>query len=170
MVRGLAKLLRHTQHDQMDEAGWMPIQVVADGLHMCPEDIVRAVVADDKGRFETDNDTQRVRAKYGHSVRLSHPYWLDHPVEQNDMVVMHATTVDAWKEIQADGYLRPMERMTIHFTTERELLRHNRHIVLIVDMTEAMKHGIPFYWATKHIIVCPECIPLSYIDFEYMTE
>lgn len=166
-MKGLAKLLRHTKLECMDDEGWVPLSYVATILHVSEEDIIKEVGdKSKKKRFEVSEPLHnKIRARYGHSITLSTPPWKQFPVyiDANSLYnVMHTTTEANWGVIQKDGYLRPMNRMTIHFATDYSLLRKHP-IVLHLDMERAVEHGISLYWATDNIIVCPAPIHVSFI-------
>lgn len=124
---------------------------------------------DNKTRFEVS--AGKIRARHGHTVNLLRPPWSSRPVQSGDLenlTVMHATSSDNWKLIRTDGYLRPMERQAIHFATDAGLLRH-RPVLIYVDAQKAINDGIPFFWSTDKILVCPEPIPLNYLSLDSPT-
>lgn len=162
-VHGLSKLLRHTECECIDDEGWVPLVWVSQQLNVRTNDIIQQALHDNKGRYEYDEESCRIRARYGHTINIPCPAWIHHPMKPGEIkYVMHATTQDAWDAIQHDGYIRPMERMAVHFAACTEALRKNP-IVLHLDVERALSYGIRLYWASRQIVVTPDSVPFSLI-------
>lgn len=161
-MRGFSKLMRHVRHPEMDDSGWLPLQSICEWLRVSEDQVVQAVVNDKKGRMEYDSLRERVRARYGHSIELVRPPWLRYHVEWDNVLgvdIMHATSWEAWDMIKKDGVLRPMNRMTVHFATDKRFVR-NRPCVLALDVEKCKEDGVTMYWATQHVVVCPYPVPI----------
>lgn len=163
-MRGFSKLMRHMRHPDMDESGWLPLETICECLHVSEAQVIQAVDTDNKGRMEYDAVRARVRARYGHSIRLERPGWLCHRVEWDEIMgvdIMHATSWEAWDMIKKDGMLRPMNRDTVHFATDMRFVRKRPCVLLLeIEKCKDATH-INMYWATQYVIVCPTPVPLG---------
>ncbi|AZH25798.1 RNA 2'-phosphotransferase [Haloplanus aerogenes] len=136
----LSGALRHFPDDvglSLDDRGWVAwadlVTVATDRYPWADEAAVAGVVATDpKGRFERDSeerrssgnrpeagdsdaDTDRVRAAYGHSVAVDlEP--TDAPVPDE---LYHGTTPDNVDAIRSEG-LKPMSRQQVHLSASVE--------------------------------------------------
>lgn len=143
--------------------------------------IIRRIVKDcPKQRFQVNPKTMRIRAAQGHSggvAKGSEKFLFDMIVEpvQN---VMHATDRKALAMIRNTG-LSKMARDHIHMCDDRKMLRQGKHVILYIDMENAMKtkilpngkkiEGIKFYRASNGDILSPGneegFIPAEFIIF-----
>lgn len=146
----LSGALRHFPDDvglSLDGRGWVAwtdlVAAAADRYPWADETAVAGVVATDpKGRFEYDSDadTDRVRAAYGHSVPVDlEP--TDTPVPDR---LYHGTAPDNVAAIRAEG-LKPMSRQQVHLSASVEDARAvgRRHasdpVVFEVDTAALME-------------------------------
>ena len=159
--------MRHTPLKEMDDEGWVPLPVICEKLGVTAEIVAKLFMADMKGRYQYCLETGRLRALFGHSVHLMSPAWRENPISLDDLdefpletQLMHATTDELWRQIQSDGFLRPMNRMAIHFALDKKHVRR-RPVLLTLDLQKALELGVELYRANANIIVCPNTIPIS---------
>ncbi|HEX8553892.1 MAG TPA: RNA 2'-phosphotransferase [Sphingomonas sp.] len=103
----------------LDSHGWAATDAVIAALHAQGLDIdgkrLAAIVADsDKGHFELSPDNNRIRARQGHSVRVT----LDWPRTEPPAILYHGTVVRSVPAILADG-LKPMARHHVDLSADR---------------------------------------------------
>eukprot|EP00972_Heterocapsa_arctica_P002712 402440-Heterocapsa_arctica.AAC.1 len=82
------------------------------------------------GHLELSIDRCRIRAKYGHSLKISDEVY--ERVEEDDMTAewfVHGTTDGAWQSIKTEG-LRGMGRQHVHLAqrSDRAQVGSNIHI------------------------------------------
>ncbi|KSW11378.1 RNA 2'-phosphotransferase [Pyrodictium occultum] len=176
----MSALLRHIPHEaglQLDEQGWVRVEELARAIRerwrrrdlyqwVTPEHIVAVALLDPKGRFQLSEDMRRIRAAYGHSIRLRLGY---RPLSSRELpqVLYHGTVVENLRPILREG-LKPMKRLMVHLSARpQEALeaarRHGDRVVLLhIDPQCLASRGIPVYRAS-HVMylashVPPECI------------
>ncbi len=169
----LSGLLRHFPWEAglcLDENGWVSIDDLVRGIRekwrnrelyqwVTREHVVAIASLDPKGRFEVRGN--RIRARYGHSVRVSIEYPIEYPPR-----LFHGTSTDRLPRILREG-LKPMKRMYVHTTTVYEdavenARRHGAPVVLVIDTSCLKEKNIPLYKASDRVYLAPyiprECI------------
>lgn len=170
-------LLRHYPWEigvSLDKEGWVSIDDLVNGIKIkwknkhlyqwvTREHIIALAELDPKGRFEVSGD--RIRARYGHSVRVRIEYKISYPPK-----LYHGTSISKLNNILKQG-LRPMKRLYVHTTTSKSdaLLNARRHgtpVVLEINVECLRRNNIPVYKAGKTVYlvpyVPPECITRVY--------
>ncbi len=126
-----------------------------------PEDILRVVEMDEKGRFEVKDG--RIRATYGHSVEVMPKYEKVNEAPR----LFHGTTKKAWQRIKRNGLL-PLGRKFVHLTTKlREALdvakRHGKDLILLeVDGNSMIGDGL-ILWKASDAIYLAKKVPPKYL-------
>ncbi len=171
----MSALLRHIPWEaglKLDREGWVGIKELVNGIRnvwrnrelysWVTEEHVKAVAElDPKGRFEVLND--RIRARYGHSVKVGIRYEIDDSVK----TLYHGTTMQAWLRIKYEG-IKPGRRLWVHLTGNPQDAyetgrRHGTDVVVLKVSIECLRNrGLRVYRASKSIWlvkeVPPECI------------
>lgn len=177
--KSMSYLLRHgakKENINIKEAGFISVSDVLDWLHQnqfqVSETDIQQIVADDsKGRYhlETQNGKLYIRANQGHSLEVKEldlkPITLDNV--SNYEPVMHGSYsqhVDSIKE----GGLKSMSRQHVHMVSLQDpnwpsLIRRDIDTYIIVNITDAIKHGVKFYQSTNNVILCDGVIPAKYL-------
>ncbi len=144
----LSGALRHFPTDAgltLDEAGWADWETVLDSTlgkyEWLEAEALEAIVwCDPKGRFERDGD--RIRAAYGHSVKVS----LEAAETSIPETLYHGTSPDALESIRDTG-LKPMDRQHVHCSGSVSAARNvgRRHasepVVLAIDAATLSDDG-----------------------------
>jgi putative RNA 2'-phosphotransferase len=161
----MAVALRHSPGRfglTLDEHGWTSLDALVAALRTTREEVEAAVALPGKRRYEIEGD--RVRARYGHSVRER----VEQVVAEPPETLFHGTTGDAVPAILRDG-LRPMSRQYVHLSADRETAvqvgsRRRRELaVLLVAAGEASRDGVTFYDAGRGVWLADE-VPARYIS------
>lgn len=156
----LAYLLRHS--DKPDQNGWVNTSIVSNELSLSQQDIQQIVNGDDKGRFDLSDDNLRIRALYGHSIKID----LELKSTAPPFVLYHGTAEKYLQSIMKDGIL-PRKRSYVHLSESKDIAnqvgaRHGNPIVLSVDAKSMFENGCKFYKAQKNVWLA-ECVPSEYI-------
>ncbi len=171
----MSGLLRHFPWEanlRLDEAGWISIDELVRGIRekwrrrdlyqwVTREHIIAVALLDPKGRFEVKDN--KIRARYGHSIRVKMRYVHDDKVR----VLYHGTRSDVVERILSEG-IKPMKRQWVHLSLDmidacETGRRHGEPpVVLIVNTDCLRKNNIYVYRASKSVYVVkyvpPECI------------
>jgi len=126
------------------------------------EDHVLAIaLLDPKGRFEIRNG--RIRARYGHSVRVR----VEYEMARDISALYHGTQEEKLARIRREG-LRPMKRLYVHLSSsiddawENARRRGGVPVVLVVDAGRMLRDGIPIYKASPAVYLA-SYVPPRYI-------
>lgn len=151
----LAYLLRHS--NLPDKYGWVSVDVLCKESGY-KEHIIRTLVLfDDKGRFIFSDDQTKVRALYGHSIKIES----DAVPMQPPAVLYHGTAVKSLAAIFEEG-IKPMSRAKVHLSSTIETAklvgqRHGTPIVLEINTYAMATDGHSLYqlnndiWQTDYI-------------------
>ena len=135
-------------------------------------DIVEVVRTCRKQRFSTrgEGEDMEIRANQGHSICNISNSWLLTRITEPLPVCVHGTTPEAWHLIKRNGLSR-MARQHIHMAIgipgDKQVIsgmRSTSRIVISIDMTKAMRDGIPFYMSSNGVILSPGPIPIQYFS------
>ncbi|RLE75371.1 MAG: RNA 2'-phosphotransferase, partial [Thermoprotei archaeon] len=116
------------------------------------EHIIALVHLDPKGRFELLNN--RIRARYGHSVKAEIKYEEDRSVK----ILYHGTTERRARSILKTG-IKPIKRKKVHLTSSLEEAWQNakrwkeKPAVVVVDADALRRRGIKVLKAGKYVYV-----------------
>lgn len=164
--RIMAGVLRHFPEKfgvRMDEHGWVDVQELVgqirrqkEKLHwLRPHHIEAIALTDPKGRYQHDKD--RIRATYGHSMRVD----LDLPTEGVPDTLFYPVTEEELDVVLERG-LTPSGRQMVHLsgTYENALEAGSRRsenpIVLEVDARAAVGEGVVIKRAGKQVFICDD--------------
>jgi putative RNA 2'-phosphotransferase len=147
----------------LDDAGWVPIDVLLPALRARGEDVTRAeleevVRASDKQRFALSADGARIRANQGHSVAVDLGLAPSTPPDR----LYHGTVGGFVGSIRRSGLVRGA-RTHVHLSGDEAtaLIVANRRkgtpAILVVRARDMDRDGIPFYrsengvWLVEHV-------------------
>ena len=168
----LSLVLRHqpdTIGIELDEAGWVDVDVLMDALTRHNKGMSRATLEDvvrtnDKQRFSFNEDGTRIRANQGHSVDIDLGYEQATPPE----VLFHGTPQQFVPVIVEQG-LKKMKRHHVHLHVDVETStavgrRRGKPVLLRIRALDMHQAGHEFLvtpndvWLTNHV-------PPEYITF-----
>lgn len=174
--RMLTGILRHFPEKfgvKLDEHGWASIYEIVKGIKrkhrkfrwLRIKHIIALVLTDEKGRYQLDIENKKVRATYGHSIKVD---LSDLPTENIPEKLYYPTTQEELEFIHEIG-LRPGDRKWVHLSkTYRDAYIAGRHrvddpIILEVDAKGAIEEGYQIYAAAKSVYITQE-IPPKFIS------
>ena len=158
--RRLAYLLRHSKLP--DKHGWVSVNVLCKESGY-EEHIVRALVLfDDKGRFIFSDDKMKVRALYGHSIKIES----DAVPTPPPAVLYHGTAEKSVPTIFEEG-IKLMSRAKVHLSPTYGMAysvgaRHGMPEVLEINSAAMAADGYVFYKITNDVWQT-DYIPAKYI-------
>lgn len=170
------RLSYHLRHDpaaagvELDAQGWTDVDELLAGLGDVGREALEEVVArSEKQRFELSEDRRRIRARYGHSVRVDPA----HDARQPPDVLYHGTSRRHLGTIRQQG-LRRMGRQRVHLSERVEEARtvgrrHGDPVVLQVDARRMDADGYAFSEATDGVWLVDE-VPPRYLDLTEPSE
>lgn len=167
----LAYLLRHSSI--VDNFGWISIDMLCKQYGYTIMDLKAIVVNDDKGRFIFSNDQTKVRALYGHSIKIES----DAVPMQPPAVLYHGTAEKSLVSIFEEG-IKPMSRAKVHLSPTYGMAyfvggRHGMPEVLEINSAVMAADGYVFYKITNDVWQT-DYIPAKYIkgiaDLPYASE
>lgn len=171
LSKRLAYLLRHS--NLPDKYGWVLVDVLCKESGY-KEHIIRTLVLfDDKGRFIFSDDQTKVRALYGHSIKIES----DAVPMQPPAVLYHGTAVKSLAAIFEEG-IKPMSRAKVHLSPiygKAHFLGgyQNMPEVLEINSAAMAADGYVFYKITNDVWQT-DYIPAKYIrgiaDLPYASE
>ncbi|MEV4433835.1 RNA 2'-phosphotransferase [Streptomyces sp. NPDC049585] len=172
-VRISKYLSKHLRHEparigiELDAHGWVAVDVLltaaaAHGFAVSRAELEHVVAANDKQRFELDTD--RIRARQGHSVTVD----LALPPAQPPAYLYHGTVARSVAAIRAEG-LRPMARHHVHLSPDRETAtrvgaRRGTSVVLAVDAAAMHRAGHVFH-VTGNGVWLTAAVPPEFVRF-----
>ncbi len=173
----VSALLRHIPWEaglKPDPQGWVDVDELVRGIRerwrnrsayqwVTREHIIALALLDPKGRFQLTPDHQKIRAAYGHSIRIQLGYKPLKPGEAPP-TLLHGTTRSRLPSILREG-LKPGRRLMVHMTPflEDAVETARRHgpdvVVLEIDTRCLYRHGIPVYRASNRVYLAPHVPP-----------
>ncbi len=173
--RMLAGILRHFPerfYVKLDERGWAYIYDIVKGIKrrhprfrwLKSKHIIAIVLTDDKGRYQLDMEEKKVRATYGHSIKVD---LSDLPTDKIPDKLYYPTTEEELEYIMEIG-LQPSDRKWVHLSKEYEdaylagLHRVEEPVILEVDTKAAIEDGYQIYRAAKTVFITTQ-VPPKYI-------
>ncbi len=176
----MSALLRHIPWEAglvLDRAGWVEVDELVRAIRerwrnrdayqwVTGEHVVAVARLDPKGRFQVSADGRRIRASYGHSLRVELGYKPLSPGEAPPRLY-HGTVEESAERIMVEG-IKPMRRIAVHLTSRLEDAvetgaRHGDKVVVLVVDTECLyRYGIRVYRAGRNVYLAeyvpPDCI------------
>jgi putative RNA 2'-phosphotransferase len=166
LVSGILRHFHQALGVELDAEGFADVSDLAKAVSgregyewVRPEHIVALALLDPKGRFELRGN--RIRARYGHSVRVCVRY----PEEYPDTPLYHGTSRSKLPSILERGLL-PMGRLFVHLSVDpadaaQRASRFPDPVVLVVD-PRRMRGRARLYRASAKVYVAervpPDCI------------
>jgi len=171
----LSYALRHRPEKfgiTLDSEGWVGINELLKAIgkdspkykDATLEDIKEGLRKADKKRFEIDEDKNRIRAYYGHSVKDK----IQKKKVVPPIILYHGTTKEALPKIMKGG-LKPMNRQYVHLSTDEKtasrvgVRRTKDPIILTVSALQAHDDGINFYLGNQDVWLSGP-IPSKYLS------
>lgn len=189
--KALARILRHTAQS-------LGLQIRADGfcqlqdilalsefttMGATAEDVQVAVQSNDKKRFETKVEADKVliRAVQGHSMKTVDDDSLLKRLNADDpnlpKVCVHGTYRRNVDSIQRNGLLvggGVSQRNHVHFAPYEPHdgrvisgMRYNCEVAIYIDLPTAIREGVPFFQSANEVILSPGIngtVPAKYIS------
>lgn len=189
--KALARILRHTAQS-------LGLQIRADGfcqlqdilalnefttMGATAEDVQVAVQSNDKKRFETKIEADKVliRAVQGHSMKTVDDNSLLKRLNADDpnlpKVCVHGTYRRNVDSIQRNGLLvggGVSQRNHVHFAPYEPHdgrvisgMRYNCEVAIYIDLPTAIREGVPFFQSANEVILSPGIngtVPAKYIS------
>lgn len=117
-------------------------------------------------QMDTDAHPPVIRATQGHSVQLAAPILTRITSAEAVPQALHVTSQDAWKTIQADGFLRRMNRTHIHFATKPALARKNSwaNCFLRLKVAAALAAGIELRQSSNGVVLCEGPLDVAFVE------
>ncbi len=171
----VAKVLRHDRKTVLDAQGYAAVNYVARRCKCSPETIYQVVRIDTKKRFglKRSDHGSFVRAEQGHSnpkVNISHRLLKSAECRNLKVPILHGTSLQSWKQIQATGGLKRMKRSHVHLAKGWHAtsgMRANTEVVLVVDVVAAIEEvGLEFFESANGVVLCAADIPLKFITVQ----
>jgi len=166
LVSGILRHFPHAFRVELDDEGFASVEELAEAVRkregyewVRPEHIAALALLDPKGRFELRDG--RIRARYGHSVRVRVRY----PEEYPGAPLYHGTSKSKLPSILERGLL-PMGRLFVHLSVDpadaaQRASRFPDPVVLVVD-PRRMRGRARLYRASAKVYVAervpPDCI------------
>lgn len=152
----MSYLLRHNPEDlEIDEEGFVNLSLLIRKLqkkYHVTENFVRSIVNDQKGKRRFEIVDNKIRAVYGHSLKVK----INYPEDKATLIFYHGTTPAYAQKILKEG-LKPMRRQWVHLSATIENAKETAKrktstpVILEIDAEKSRKNGIKFYKATDKI-------------------
>ncbi len=168
----LARWLRHRPDAiqlTLDKNGWANIdelllKAAGSDIPITKEELMVAVVNNDKQRFSLSPDGLRIRAAQGHSVDVD----LKLPIRNPPPVLYHGTVLKFITSIKKQGLL-PGTRRDVHLSANKETAelvgaRRGAAVVLIIETFPLLRDRFQFRCAENGVWLIPS-VPPQYLRF-----
>ncbi len=168
----LSYVLRHRPESvglELDENGWVDVDELLEaarrnGRTISRVELERVVADNDKQRFSLDAQTNRIRARQGHSVEVD----LNLQPVQPPELLYHGTVGRFLDAIREQGLL-PGDRRQVHLsvdepTARRVGERRGRPVILVVESGRMHSDGRSFYLSENGVWLT-DFAPPEYLRF-----
>lgn len=173
----LCYILRHHPeyiNIKLDQDGFADIQELASKIsdkfphgHMSKSDIIRIASDDVDGRFLINLDQTMIKARYGHSIRISQS--MD-PYVVVPAKLYHGTINEHMDSILKVGLLRG-SRNHVHLCKTPDMAwkkagrhKHGDPVVIEIDSLRMQNEKGPIFYKANDEIVLVEHVPAQYIN------
>ena len=153
----------------LQDNGWVGIdeflqQAAKHGRGFTEEELREVVAQNNKQRFAIDEEQRLIRARQGHSTKVSLQFEERQPPEW----LYHGTVAAAIDNIKADG-LQKMKRHHVHLSPDQDTAtqvgnRRGKAIILQIDSKRMSEDGYAFYLSENGVWLVEE-VPSGYIVF-----
>jgi len=177
----LAALLRHIPHEVgllIDNEGWASIKELVNAVRtkwrnkslyswLREEHVITVALLDRKGRFEVKDG--KIRARYGHSIRVLIPL----PEDKEVRVLYHGTSTRSLRRILREG-IKPMRRLMVHLTLdESDALENAKRkssdiAIITIDAERLRLMGHKVYRAGRKVYVTDYVLPSCIVEVREM--
>lgn len=169
----LSLVLRHKPETiglTLDSVGWADVGELIrksfDAGVVLDRPVLREVVdGGEKKRFSFSPDGSKIRANYGHSIRVLPAHDPAEPPE----FLYHGTAKEYIRSIESEG-IGPGARQYVHLVADMKTAvevgsRHGEPVVLIVKAKEMHESGFEFFETESGIWLTKE-VPKEYIEIQ----
>lgn len=158
----LSFLLRHDKDYDLYKGGWRKIADLVENHGYTFDELCEIVDTDDKGRYELSDDRSRIRALYGHSVKVD----LELEAAVPPAVLYHGTARHFVDSIRKGGIQRK-SRCYVHLSPTVETAvqvgkRHGEPVVLEIAARQMHEDGISVYPIRNGMWL------VEYVDAKYL--
>ncbi|MBD5143661.1 MAG: RNA 2'-phosphotransferase [Oscillospiraceae bacterium] len=162
----ISKILRHKPEMigiTLDSEGWADTQALIAGIQISQEMLEEIVNTDAKQRYSFNEDKSKIRANYGHSVKII----IHYPEKEPPEFLYHGTAERFLPSIQEKGLL-PMQRLYVHLSKDIETAitvgkRHGKPYVFKIPAKAMQEQGYIFYQAPNGVWLT-KLIPANFLE------
>lgn len=164
----MSYLLRHHPEEaslDIDEYGYVSVNVLLTDLGVIPEELQSIVDTDDKKRFVFNHDKTKIKCAQGHSIQVR----LELPESIPPSTLYHGTAAKFLPAIKVEG-IRPMTRQYVHLTDKKDTAfavgrRHGKPVILTIQTAQMIADGHVFY-LTENNVWLTATVPSKYMGGE----
>jgi putative RNA 2'-phosphotransferase len=166
----LSFVLRHKPSAislKLDDQGWAEVSELIDKasseMPLTAELIKQVVVTNEKHRFSLSEDSRRIRANQGHSIKVD----LDLTPMAPPTILYHGTATRFLSSILKEG-LRSGQRHHVHLSTDIETAtsvgqRYGKPLVLQVSSGEMYQQRFIFF-VSENGVWLTESVPVNFLS------
>ena len=171
--RFLSLVLRHKPeliNISLDEQGWASINDLLvgckqQGVFISRRELETIVATNDKKRFTICENTNRIKANQGHSVKVDLNLTAVTPPD----ILFHGTATRFKDSIFAEGLLK-MNRHHVHLSSNRQTAikvgkRHGKLLLLQVNAKKMTEDGYDFYLTSNNVWLVDR-VPSHYLTID----
>lgn len=165
----MSYILRHCPESielDMDDQGWVLTSdlVSKSNGKLTLDDVIEIVNTDEKGRYQFNDNRDKIRATQGHSTdKVNITFQRILPPK----VLYHGTNEETYKLICNDGLLKPMSRHHVHLSGDIETAqmvgsrRKGTLKIIEVNAERMAEAGYEFYISDNGVYLT-ETVPVVY--------
>lgn len=162
----LSLVLRHKPEKiglNLDKNGWASVYDLTMLSKITPVELEEVVSANNKKRFEYNNDRTKIRACQGHSIDID----LDLKEIAPPAFLFHGTQIGPLDSIHTNG-LKKMKRNHVHLSADKETAkivakrRKGSYAILTIASDLMYVNGFKFYKSTNGVWLTDN-VPYKYI-------
>lgn len=167
----ISKLLRHDPEDLvMDKEGYVEVKDLLNKVKISRADLQVLVKLSDKKRFLLSEDSSKIRANQGHSIKDIDVKM--RKVTDKNLILYHGTSDANFTKIKKTGHLKSMNRQYVHLSKDEETattvgLRHAKNkkdlVILKINSGTLINKGISLYISDNGVYQSGD-IPVKYLE------
>lgn len=162
----LSLVLRHNPQKigiEMSDDGWVKVSDLCRLMPISKEELQEIVRTDEKVRYSFSEDTLRIRANQGHSIKVQ----IQMVEKEPPPFLWHGTTYKYLDSIKEKGLL-PMGRQFVHLSADTETAtkvgsRHGKPVILKISSGNMHEMGHKF-WISENGVWQAVHVPIDYIE------